>query len=70
MILKVELLPDSWMWRWEIRSEARGELIESSWTATWTAYATHAEAVAAGRRRMAELRLARLQHCAGHASAA
>ena len=55
MIVGVQLLRDSWLWGWEIRIADDGSLIESSWTSTWTAFATYEEALAARRRRLAEL---------------
>ena len=56
MVLEVRLLSDAWLWRWEIRMAGGGEPIVSSWEATWTAYPTYEQALAAGQRRLAELR--------------
>ena len=70
MILDVQLLPGSWLWGWEIRSAAGGSLIESSWTATWTAFPTDEEAWAAGQRRLTELRRTGGRGAGGQACAA
>ena len=70
MVLEVQLRRDLWLWCWEIREASGGELIESSWTASWTAYVTYEEAAAVGRRRMADFRPHGERHGSGTAFAA
>lgn len=55
--LRVRLLPGPCLWCWEIVDRG-GPLMDSSWAAGWTAYASPEEAFAAGRARLAELRSA------------
>ena len=53
--VRVRLLSEPCLWCWEIRDEANSELIESSWTSEWTAYASRREALEAGEARLAQL---------------
>ncbi len=53
--VEVRLLPEPCLWCWEIRDRSRGELVESSWTAEWTAFDSAEEAYSAGRHRLADL---------------
>jgi hypothetical protein len=55
MIVEVRLISESWLWGWEIRTAPGGDLVESGWDSTWSAYGTAEEARAAGARRLAEL---------------
>ena len=68
--LRVRLLSATWLWCWEICMARDGELIESSWATTWTAYSTCEEARAAGEQRLAELRAGGDPHRSDHAYAA
>jgi hypothetical protein len=56
MIVEVRLISESWLWGWEIRTAAGGDLVESGWDSTWSAYETAEEAHAAGAQRLAEIR--------------
>jgi hypothetical protein len=53
--VQVRWLPEACLWGWEIYDSRDGTLVESSWQTAWVAFATQAEAEAAGRRRLAEL---------------
>ena len=50
-VVTVRLLPDAWMWTWEI-CDPGGEVTDSGWTSEWAAYDTAEEAYAAGRQRL------------------
>jgi hypothetical protein len=50
-VVTVRLLPDAWMWTWEIWGPG-GEVTDSGWTSEWAAYGTAEEANAAGRQRL------------------
>ena len=52
-VVRVRLLAEPCLWVWEI-VDSDGRVIESSWADDWVAFATRAEAVAAGARRLAE----------------
>ena len=53
--LRVRLLADPCLWCWEIVARRREHLVlHSSWASDWAAYETVAEALAAGRARLAE----------------
>jgi hypothetical protein len=52
-VIRVRLLAEPCLWLWEIVDSDR-RVIESSWAGDWVAFATRAEAVAAGARRLAE----------------
>jgi hypothetical protein len=51
----VRLLGEPSLWCWELRDAADGTLVESSWSAYWTAFETRDEARAEGLRRLADL---------------
>ena len=53
--VRVRLLSLPCMWCWEIRSEAEGELVESSWVREWMAYDSYEAALKAGEARLAQL---------------
>lgn len=46
--VKVELMDDPCLWRWEIRDAARNEVVADSWTRDWTAYTSREEAYREG----------------------
>jgi hypothetical protein len=54
LVLEVKLLAVPCLWYWEIRDGVDGLLLESSWANEWVAFPSRAEALAAGRRRLAE----------------
>jgi hypothetical protein len=56
LIASVRLLSEPCLWCWEIRDETDGALVESSWLSAWTAYESREAALAAGQRRLAEIR--------------
>lgn len=43
------------LWCWEIRDAVDGNVVSSSWSDTWMAYDSSAEAPAAGNGRLREL---------------
>lgn len=53
--VKVRLMTEPCLWRWEIRDPERGEIVDSSWTREWMAYDSPEEALRAGRRRLTSL---------------
>ena len=54
--LRVRLLAEPCLWCWEIVDRRRGDVpVRSSWTTEWMAYASREEALAAGRRGLAEV---------------
>ena len=53
--VRIELMSEPCLWRWEIRDDRRGEMIESSWTRDWMAYNSREEADGAARRRLQSL---------------
>jgi hypothetical protein len=55
LMVKVDLLGEPCLWRWEILDTADGTLIESSWAAEWTGYESSREALRAGTTRLTEL---------------
>ncbi len=56
MDLTVRLLAEPCLWCWEIVDRRLGDtLVQSSWATEWMAYESRGEALAAGRRRLAEL---------------
>jgi hypothetical protein len=55
LTVKVDLLGEPCLWRWEIVDTADGTLIESSWATEWTAYESAREALRAGTMRLTEL---------------
>lgn len=55
LVLDVKLLAEPCLWYWEIHDGVGGRLVESSWANEWVAFASRAEAAAAGARRLAEL---------------
>jgi hypothetical protein len=50
--VKVELMDDPCLWRWEIRDAVRGAIVQSSWDQEWTAYPSREEAYRAGQDRL------------------
>lgn len=64
--LRLRLLDEPCLWCWEIVDSDRGDApVRSSWAASWTAYETRAEALAAGRAQLADLRRGRAEGAAG-----
>jgi hypothetical protein len=58
--VRVRLLPDPWLWCWELVDPLRRDApVDSSWAGEWAAYASPEEAFAAGCVRLVELRCAR-----------
>jgi hypothetical protein len=53
LILQVRLLSEPCLWCWEIRDGVDGPIVESSWADHWVAFASRAEAAAAGSRHLA-----------------
>ena len=56
LVVEVALLAEPCVWYWQIRDGRDGWLVESSWANEWVAFASRAEAAAAGASRLAELR--------------
>jgi len=56
LVVEVALLTEPCVWYWQIRNSVDNWLVESSWANEWIAFASRAEAVAAGAARLAELR--------------
>jgi hypothetical protein len=54
--VKVELMDDPCLWRWEICDASRNQVLVDSWTRDWTAYESREEAYRAGRARLTQLR--------------
>ena len=52
LLVRVELMDDPCLWRWEIRDSMRDEVVADSWTRDWTAYESREEAYRAGRDRL------------------
>lgn len=50
--IEVKRMDDPCLWRWEIKDEARGSVVQSSWEQEWTAYPSREEAYRAGRDRL------------------
>jgi hypothetical protein len=53
--VKVELMDDPCLWRWEIRDPERGEVVADSWTRDWKAYDSREEAYREGRARLTSI---------------
>lgn len=53
--VQVRLMDDPCLWRWEIRDQERGVVVDSSWTRDWVAYESLEEAERAGRQRLLAL---------------
>jgi hypothetical protein len=56
LVVDVSLLAEPCAWYWQILDGRDGRLMESSWATEWVAFASRAEAAAAGASRLAELR--------------
>jgi len=54
--VKVELMDDPCLWRWEICDASRNQVLIDSWTRDCTAYESREEAYRAGRARLTQLR--------------
>ena len=54
-IVHLMLLTEPGLWGWELR-DARGQLLESSWSDWWLGFRSRAEAGTAAARRLLELR--------------
>ena len=50
--VRVELMDDPCLWRWEIHDSSRGQLLADSWTRDWTAYESREEAYRAAQARL------------------
>ncbi len=50
LALQVQLMSEPCLWRWEIHDRERGEVLETSWTREWMAYASPEAAERAGRQ--------------------
>ncbi len=50
--VEVRLMDDPCLWRWDIRDELRGAIVQSSWEQEWTAYPSREEALRAGSERL------------------
>lgn len=55
LTVQVTLMSNPCLWRWEIRDDARGEVVDNSWIAEWMAYESSEEAYRAGRARLSAL---------------
>jgi hypothetical protein len=53
--VKVELMDDPCLWRWQIRDAARNEVVADSWTRDWKAYDSREEAYREGRARLTSI---------------
>jgi len=53
--VRVRLMAEPCLWRWEIHDAERGDIIDSSWTREWMAYDSPEEALRAGRQRLTAL---------------
>jgi hypothetical protein len=56
LVVEVTLLAEPCVWCWQIRDGRDGWLVESSGANEWVAFASRAEAAAAGASRLAALR--------------
>jgi hypothetical protein len=56
LVVEVRLLSDPCLWCWEICDEDSGRVVASSWANAWVAFASRAEARAAGAKHLAKLR--------------
>jgi hypothetical protein len=54
-LVRAEWMSEACLWAWEIVDTERGEVVENSWTASWTGYQAPDEAVRAGLARLAEI---------------
>ncbi|HEY3065687.1 MAG TPA: hypothetical protein VGL09_07840 [Methylomirabilota bacterium] len=54
-LVRAEWMAEACLWAWEIVDTERGEVVENSWTATWTGYQAPDDAVRAGLTRLAEI---------------
>lgn len=50
--IEVKLMDDPCLWRWEIKDQMRGAVVQSSWDQEWTAYPSKEEAFRAGADRL------------------
>ena len=50
--VRVELMDDPCLWRWEIHDSARDRVLADSWTRDWTAFESPEEAYRAGEARL------------------
>ncbi len=50
--VEVKLMDEPCLWRWDIRDEARGAIVQSSWEQEWAAYPSREEALRAGSERL------------------
>lgn len=57
LAVEVRLLAEPCVWYWQILDTRDGWLVESSWANEWVAFASQAEAAAAGASRLAALRM-------------
>jgi hypothetical protein len=55
LVVEVRLLSDPCLWCWEICDEDSGRVVASSWADAWVAFASRAEARAAGAKHLAKL---------------
>ena len=51
--VRVELMDDPCLWRWEIHDPSRGRVVADSWSRDWTAYESREEAYRAAAARLA-----------------
>lgn len=54
-VAHVRLMGEPCLWCWEILDRARDEVVESSWTDHWMAYASRDEALSAASSRLVRL---------------
>jgi hypothetical protein len=55
LTVEVQLLADPSLWCWAIKDQARGEVLENSWTGEWKAYESPEEAYQAAQARLSSL---------------
>ena len=51
-LVRVELMDDPCLWRWEIRDSSRDEVVADSWSRDWVAYESREDAYRAGHARL------------------
>ena len=54
-LVRAEWMAEACLWAWEIVDTDRGDVVENSWTASWTGYQAADDAVRAGLTRLAEM---------------
>ena len=55
LTVEVQLMANPSLWCWEIKDQARGQVLENSWTGEWNAYESPEEAYQAAQERLNSL---------------